>query len=80
MKAETPLPSIVEQIAKQFVASLPDADGDPIFQDAIVKAAIRDFAWALFERFPRSRMEIAEQLENLAVGINEEIQRTHSDA
>jgi hypothetical protein len=58
VKTASSLPGTVSGAAISLVGSIPDADGNPIFEEAVGKTAVRDFAWALLERFPDQEFAI----------------------
>mgnify|MGYP003628510298 CR=1 FL=1 len=53
----------ISSLADEFARQVSLLSTDPIFYEAFMKAAIRDFSWSLVAYFPDSQFEIADQLD-----------------
>jgi hypothetical protein len=63
---------LAEGFAKEAKTLVGD---DPILQEAIVKMAVRDFAWSLAEVFPTTLDALHDQLGNMGEAIQDHMRK-----
>lgn len=62
----------LSKASTQYIDAIAAISENTFVQDGLVKAAVTDFIWALFERFPESRFALAEQLEGFDGVVRDE--------
>ena len=63
---------LAEGFAKEVRALIGD---DPILQEAVVRMAVRDFAWSLAEVFPTTLDALHDQLGNMGEAIQDHMRK-----
>jgi len=71
-------PEVIERMIGEFVATLPVTD-DPYYEEAAVRFIIREFCWAMLDRFPKQKYEISEQLGLMSEAVSERAERKAGD-
>lgn len=63
----------VAQGAAAFAQRISRLSEEPYLRTALVKMAIRELTWALYETFPESKYELEETLQGMAEAVTTKI-------
>jgi hypothetical protein len=63
-------PEVIERLIHEFVESLPVTD-EPYYREAAIRFMLKEFVWAVHERFPKEKHLIVEQLELMSEAVKE---------